>query len=431
MPSIAIELGLILALIALNGALAMSEIALVSARKTRLQHRAEAGDAGAARALLLMKEPTRFLSTVQIGITLVGILAGAFGGATVAQQLEVVLATLPFVAPYAEPAALILVVVAIAYASLVLGEVVPKRVALSNPEGVSALMSRLISFLAVAAAPAVAVLSVSTDVVLRVLRVRERAEPAVTEADIRLLLAQGREEGVLHEAEHAMLERALALGDRRVGELMTPRPKVAWLDIAGPAEVMHQEIGMSPHTYLLVCRDDLDHVMGVVSAKELWSQVVGGRMPNLQAALSEPLYVPMHLPALSLLKLFSQPGPRIAVVLDEHGGVQGVITPIDVLEAIAGQLVQPDQLTSGPVQREDGSWLLDGLMALHELMELFDIEELFLEERPQYLTVGGLVMRQVGRVPRSGDAFEWHGLRFEVMDMDGRRVDKVLVNQMT
>ena len=421
------EILLILLLIALNGALAMSEIALVSVKKTRLRERANRGEAGAAAALQLVEAPTRFLSTVQIGITLVGIFAGAFGGATVAEHLQERLEEISSLAPYAEVLALAVVVLTITYLSLVFGEIVPKRIALNNPESISTLVARPIGLLATLTRPAVAVLSASTEAVLFVLRLRPSQEAQVTEADIKLLLEQATQAGVFEAEEQEMAERALALGDRRVTDLMTPRPKISWLDIDESQEANWRKIAESPHTYLVVCEGDLDRLLGVVSAKELWSQHVSGQQLDLRNALVPPRYVPDQTPVFALLKQFSEPAARIAIVVNEHGAIEGIITPTDILEEIAGEVAGQLTQVAPPIQRDDGSWLLDGLTPLHELLELFDLEERPAEERREYQTLGGLVMRQLGRVPAAGDDFEWQGLHFEVMDMDGFRVDKVLV----
>jgi len=430
LSAISTEILLILLLILINGVLAMSEIALVSVRKTRLRERANRGDARAAAALGLADSPTRFLSTIQIGITLIGILAGAFGGATIAEYLEERLASVPFIAPYAGGVALGIVVLIITYLALVFGEIVPKRVGLTHPEVIAQLVARPISLLATATRPLVAVLSVSTEAVLFVMRVRPTESARLTDTDIKLLLEQGAQEGVLAQEEQAMAQRTLELGDRRVAELMTPRPRLAWIDVEAPAEVMWREIAESPHAYLLVCRRNLDSLLGVVSARELWAQYVDGREPDVLQAAVQPTFVPEVMPAFSIMKLFSGPGPRVAVVVDELGSIQGVITPTDIFEEIAGQVAGRLTTVAKPTRREDGSWLVDGLSPMHEVMELLEIDEPPEGERQGYQTLGGLVMRRLGRVPEVGDGFEWAGYKLEVAAMDARRVDKVTIKTL-
>ncbi len=426
------ELLLIALLLLLNGALAMAEIAVVSARKARLRRRAEAGDAGAAAALQLAEEPTRFLSTVQVGITLVGILAGAFGGATIARPLGAALAGIPVLAPYAQAIALGLVVVAITYLSLIVGELVPKRLALADPERIAAAVARPMRVLSALVAPVVVVLSASTHAVLRLLQVRPSAEPAVTEEDVRSLLAEGARVGIVQRTEHEIVERVFAVGDQEVSELMTPRPLIAWLDVEDPLPAVWAQIEASPHSSYPVCRGELDEVLGVLSVGDLAVRLARGQQPDLRALVRLPLFLPEHVPAYRALEHFKTAGPRLALVVDEHGSVSGLLTPTDVLEAIVGELAPGEgEPPTGPVQRADGSWLLDGLMPVDDVVELFGLPEAAAEEVREVHTLGGLAMAQVGRVPAVGDRFDWHGLRFEVMDMDGRRVDKVLAVPVT
>jgi putative hemolysin len=427
MTSVTTEVVLIACLLVLNGLLAMSEIAIVSARKARLRQQADSGDLGAAAALALAEEPTRFLSTVQVGITLVGILAGAFGGATIAEQIGAALQTYPPLAPYGEAIGLGVVVLAITYLSLIVGELVPKRVALNSPERIAARVARPMRLLSTVAGPLVSLLTVSTDVVLRLLQVRPSQEAAISEEEVRVLIAQGTEAGVFEEAERELVESAFELGETRVEELMTPRPLVAWFDADDAADAAWQKSLESSHSYYPVCRGELDQVVGVVSLRELAERLLAGQRPLLADLARQPLFIPEHLSAFRALEQFKQVGRRLALVLDEHGSIAGVLTPTDVLEALVGDLAPAEgEERIGPLRREDGTWLLDGLMPLDKVAETLELKHLGREEDVDVQTLGGLAMAALGRIPMAGDRFGWRGRVFEVLDMDGRRVDKVL-----
>jgi putative hemolysin len=426
-PAVATELLLVALLLLLNGVLAMSEIAVVSARKARLRRQADGGDGAALAALELAEDPTRFLSTVQIGITLVGILAGAFGGATIAEQLGDRLGRVPALAPYADAIGLAVVVAAITYLSLVFGELVPKRLGLAHPERVARLVARPMRALARVAGPVVSLLSLSTGAVLRLLPVRPAADAGVSEDDVRALLAEGARVGVFAPAELEIVESVFELGDARVRELMTPRPLVAWLDLDDPPEAAWRAVAAAPHSYYPVCRGHLDELVGVLSLKELTGRLLAGERPSPADLVRRPLFFPERLPAFAALERFKQEGPHVALVVDEHGGVAGLITPTDVLEAMVGELAPTDGAApGGPVRRPDGSWALDGLMPIGEAIELLGIGGVPPAERAAVDTLGGLAMAELGRVPAVGDRFTWRGVRFEVIDMDGRRVDKLL-----
>ncbi|MGH2355838.1 MAG: hemolysin family protein [Chloroflexota bacterium] len=430
MSAIAVELLLIVVLIVVNGVLAMSELAVVSARKARLQQRAEEGNAGARVALELADHPSRFLSTIQIGITLVGILTGAFGGATVAAQIDARLEEVPALAPYSEAIGLVVVVIAITYVSLIMGELVPKRLALHNPEGIAVLIARPMARLSKVAGPVVSLLTISTEAVLRVLGVRASQEAPVSEEEIKVMIAQGTEAGVFHRAEQDLVDRVLSLDDRTVGKLMTPRLKVVWLDLDDPPEVNWRKIATSPHGHFPIGRGDLDNVVGMVSVRDLWAQTMAGQAPDLEQVAQTPLYVPESLRALRVLDVFrqSETPMEVAIVIGEHGGTEGLITLTDLLEAIVGDLPPASQADAvQAVQRDDGSWLVDGALPVEELQDLLGVKELPDTDRRLYHTVGGFLMVHLRRVPQAGDRFDWDGVRFEVVDMDGRRVDKVLV----
>jgi putative hemolysin len=428
MPSMSFEVLAIFLLIIINGILAMSEIAVVSARKTRLQQWAEGGNAKARAALELANDPNQFLATIQIGITLVGILAGAFGGATIAEELAAILNNISWLAPYSEPLSLALVVLVITYLSLVVGELVPKRLALNNPERLATAIATPMQLLSRVAYPAVHLLGLSTELLLRTLGVKPSTEPPVTEEEIRALIEQGTRAGMFEEAEQEMVERVFRLGDRRVSAVMTPRTEIVWLDREASAEEIRHTITTSVHSRFLVADGSLDNVLGVVHAKDLLAHILGEQGVDLTATLQQPLYVPASMRALKVLELFKQSGTHIALVIDEYGGIQGLVTPSDILEAIVGDLPEAgEQLEPLAVQREDGSWLLDGMLPVDEFKDLFDLVELPGEDQGIYQTLAGFVIMQLGRIPVVSDHFEWEGLKIEVVDMDGNRVDKVLI----
>jgi putative hemolysin len=426
----ALEIPIIILLIICNGVLAMSELAIVSARKTRLQQRADRGETGARVALELANDPNQFLSTAQTGITLVGILAGVFGGATIAERLAVSLGRLPLLAAYNKPVSIAIVVLSITYLSLVFGELVPKRLALNNAEEIASRLARPMRWLSVIATPAVRVLSVSTEAVLRVLRVRPPAGPPVTEEEIRSVIRQGTEAGVLEETEHDMVENVFRLGDRPVSALMTPRPEIVWLDLNDSPEKIRRTLIESRHSHFPVCQGGLENVLGITRDKDLLARSQAGHPFDWQALLCRPLFVPESTRALRALELLKQSGTHIALVIDEYGGTQGLITYHDILEAIVGEVpVLGHTEEPQAVQREDGSWLLDGMLSIDEFKQLVRIDKLPGEERGDYHTLGGLVMMHMERIPTAGDYFDYGGLRFEVVDMDGRRVDKILVRR--
>jgi putative hemolysin len=428
MSNVAFQIVVIVLLILLNGYFAMSETALVSSRKARLRQRAEEGDEGARAALELADSPNRFLSTVQIGISLIGVLAGAFGGATLAQPLADALRAVPIIAPYAGPVAFGVVVVAITYLSLILGELVPKRLALNGAEAVASRVAGPMRLLSSVTSPAVWFLSASTETVLRLLRVHSTPESPVSEQEVEILMEEGARAGVFEEEERDLVARALRLDDRPVKALMTPRPRVMWLDADDPPEENLRRAAQSRHSYFPVARGDLDDLLGLASVKDAWAQEAAGRSADLLGSLRQPPLVSEGAPSTAALEAFKQSGMPVALVIDERGHIEGLITLTDVLEALVGEVPDADEDAEEPiVWREDGSCLVDGLLAADELKEHLRLRELPREEEADYQTVGGMVMDALGRVPRTGDGFEWEGYAFEVLDMDGRRVDKVLV----
>jgi putative hemolysin len=428
MPAVAIEMLIVILLIALNGVFAMAEMAVVTARRARLEQQANAGDRNARAALELAREPSQFLSTIQIGITTVGILAGAFGGATLSQLVAANVRAIPNLAPYAEAIGLAVVVLAITYLTLVFGELAPKRLALSNPERIAATVAIPMQALSRVASPVVRVLSASTDFVLGVFGFKATEETPVSEDEIRILIAQGTRAGVFEETEEDIVDAVFRLGDRRVSSLMTPRPDVIWLDLEQSPETAIEVVLHSNHTRFPVCRGELDNAVGIAATKDILVRWVADDTIDLAGIIQPPLFVPETLHAFRLLELLKQQAAEMALVVDEYGGIQGVVTPTDIFEAIVGDLPSPSELAEpAALQREDGSWLVDGLLAIEELKELLELNELPEEESGDYYTVGGMMMKNLGRIPRVGDHFEGNGRRFEVVDMDGNRVDKVLI----
>ena len=428
MSGVALQIAVIVVLALLNGLLAMSETALVSSRKARLKQRAEAGDRGARAALGLAESPNRFLSTVQIGISLVGVLAGAFGGATLARPLADTLRTVPALAPYAGPLALGMVVVAITYLSLIIGELVPKRLALSGAEAVASRVAGPMRLLSAITAPAVWFLSVSTEGVLRLLGARRTGAPPVSEQEVEILMEEGAQAGVFEEEEMDLVRRALRLDDRPVRELMTPRPNVVWLDADDPPEEILRRAREAGHSFFPVARRDLDDLLGIASVKEAWARQVSGKNADLLGSLKRSPLVPEGAPATSALEAFKRSGLPVSLVIDERGHIEGLLTLTDVLEALIGEAPDEDEPAEAAiVRREDGSLMVDGLLGANELREHLGLGELPREEEADYHTVGGMVMDNLGRVPATGDRFDWEGYTFEVLDMDGRGVDKVLI----
>ncbi len=422
------EVIVILLLILLNGLFALSEMAVVSARRNRLAQKAEDGQKGAVIAIELAENPNRFLSTVQIGITLIGILSGAFGGATIAGQIAAEINKLPLLAPYSEGIGVGLVVITITYFSLVLGELVPKRMALNNAEQLAAAVAPPMKTISRIATPFVSLLSGSTNLALRVLGVKLSSDPEVTEEDVRSMIDQGTESGVFEEIEQDMVERILRLGDRSISALMTPRPDMIFFDIDASHEKIQEIISRFPFARFPVIQDTPDHILGIVKSRDLLLQRVEGPHFDLAKAMQQPLFLPEATTALDVLEQFKTTGSEMAIVIDEYGGVLGLVSMNDILEAIVGDVITPGALhEAAAVRREDGSWLFDGMILADDVKKHLDLDELPGEREANYATLGGMIMSQLGRIPTSGDHLEWENIRFEVVDMDGRRVDKVLV----
>ena len=422
------ELLVVVLLILINAFFAMSEMALVSARRARLQQMAEEkGGAGARAALELSEDPSRFLSTVQVGISLTGIIAGAYGGSTLAERLGSVLnERVEWIAPYGHTVAFALVVAAITYFSLIIGELVPKRVALISSERIAALVAAPMRTIARLSAPVVWLLGVSSDAVLKLLRLPTSREQTVTEEEVKTLIAEGTQSGVFEPAERQMIEGVMHLSDRTVRSIMTPRPDLIWLDIDDKADVVGREIRESGYSRFPVCRGDVDELQGVVAAKALLDQSLNGIAFDLKAAMVQPLVVHDGTPVFRLLDLFKQASVHMAIVVDEYGSVEGLVTMTDILEAIAGEL--PDSTQEGEaaaIQREDGSWLVDGMTPVEEVEALVGVKNM--KGEGDFHTIAGFLLDHFGHIPTAAEHLFWNGIRFEVVDMDGRRIDKVLI----
>jgi len=421
------ELLVIAFLIVLNGFFAMSELAVMSSRRARLEHMAERHMRGARAALQLLEDPTRFLSTVQVGITLVGVFAGAFSGATLAEPLSRALDGALGSSAY--PVALAAVVVGITYLSLVIGELVPKRIAIQNPERVAALVAPFMAGLSVAGAPVVWLLGISTEALVRLLRIPESREHPVTEDEVKRMIAEGTRTGVFHAAERDMIEGVLRLADRSVRSVMTPRVEVDWIDLDDPPETIREEIAQSGHSRYPAGRKGLDEMQGIVHTKHLLDQMARTGRFDVTSSLRQPLIVHEATPVLRMLEIFRENPVHMAVVVDEYGGVEGIVTPTDILIAIAGEL--PEDLTEleqeAAVRRDDGSLLMDGMIGIHEAERLLERKDMRGDE--DFETLAGFVLHHLGHIPQTGERFDWDGLRFEIVDMDGRRIDRVLVGK--
>ncbi|HLA06311.1 MAG TPA: hemolysin family protein [Anaerolineales bacterium] len=419
------EILIVLLFILINSVFVLSEMSVASSRKARLQQRVNEGDKRANTALKLLQNPNLFLATVQIGITLVSVLVGAVGGATLSEPLGVLFARIPAIAAFADSLALGIVVVVITFVSIILGELVPKRIALHNPERIASTLAGPMILVSKLFAPFVWLLGRITDFVLRVLGIKPGNEPPVTEEEIQLLIDQGTQAGVFEEAEHDMVEGVFSLGDQRVYSLMTPRTDVVWLDISDTTEEIREKIAGCEFSRFPVRQGTLDVMLGIVKARDLLVPSLSGEEIKLKDLLKPAFFIPETMFASRALEIFKEKGTEILLVIDEFGGLQGLLTINDILEEIVGQVeIDEPQAT----QRQDGSWLLDGMLEVDEFKEIFSLPGLPHED--EYETLSGFVMMSLGRVPQAADHFEWHGLRFEVIDMDSRRVDKVLVTTM-
>ena len=425
------DLFLLFLLILLNGLLAMSEIAVVSARKARLQKLAEDGSPGARSALELSHEPSDFLSTVQVGITTVGILSGAIGESALADPLTLWLSGFSLLEPYARGLALTLVVIGLTYFSVVVGELVPKRLGLLAPETIAALVASPMNLLARVAKPLVWLLASSSTLILQLIGARKRGDPPVTNDEINVLMGQGAEAGIFHESEQAIVSNVLRLDEQRIGAIMTHRSDIYAIDLSDSDAVIRSRIAESPYTRVLVCRDGLERIAGILRTSDLLKMALAGAPLDIEKHLRAPLYVPEGVTTTHLLESFRRDRQQCALIVDEYGELQGMVTLTDVLTSIVGDLPSAENPDEELVVRADGSWLVDGSIAIERLKAAAGIEEdLPGEEEKAYNTLGGLVMYVLGRIPQVTDIIDTAGFRFEIVDMDKNRVDKVLVSRL-
>jgi putative hemolysin len=409
----------------------MSELAIVSARKVRLQQLAERGNTQARTALKLASAPNRFLGTVQIGITLLTILSGAYGEGAISKRIIPIFAAANLEPAYAERLANAIAIMIITYLTLTIGELVPKRLALNHPESIARMVSIPMQFLSTISAPIVYLLSISTDFIIRLLGIKPATGPQITEEEIRVLIEQGTEEGTFEIAEQDMVERVFRLGDRPVSSFMTPRLDIIWLDLEDSPEENRQKITDNGYSRYPVCQGELDNVVGIIPVTDLLSRSFRGQDLDLTVGLRQPVFVPENTHGLKVLELFKQTLSHAALIVDEYGVIQGLVTLNDVMIEIVGDLPDADEEEKPQaVQRADGSWLLDGMLPVDEFLELFELTKLHGREKRNYQTLGGFIITHFGRIPAAADYFEWQKMRFEVMDMDGNRVDKVLVVPM-
>jgi putative hemolysin len=430
MNNLFFEILFILVLILINGFFSMSELALISSRKVRLEQRAEDGDKGAQSALELLKNSSRLLSAVQIGITLVGIFTGALGGATLAERMAVWLAEVPWLVPYAGGISIFLVVIVTTYLSLVIGELIPKRIALNNPEKIASMVSGFMKFLSKAMSPIVRLLAASTDLGLKIIGMSASKEPPITEEEIKGLIEQGAQVGVFGAVEQDMVEGVFRFNDRSINAIMTPRTEIEWLDANDTPEQLLKQIMDSSHSRFPVAQSSLDNVVGILNAKDVLEKFVTNTPFNLLDMVTKPIWVPENTPAMRMLEMVREGGTHEVMIVDEYGGLQGMATLFDILESIVGEIPSADESSESEIIiREDGSYLLDGLLPIDELKELLDVDELPEEDKVGFQTVGGFVMNQIGSIPAAGQHFHLLNYRFEVMDMDDRRVDKVLLSK--
>jgi putative hemolysin len=424
------DLTLLVFLILLNGVFAMSEMALTAARKARLQVMVEGQEPGAQAAMDLHENPTKFLSTVQIGITSIGVLNGIVGEAAFAAPLAAwLIEDFKVATRTASLGATGLVVVIITILTIIFGELVPKRLGQMFPETIARLVARPMNLLSTATRPLVALLSVCTNAVLRVMGISGGPTRSVTEEEIAASLEEGVDAGVIEAQEHQMVRNVFRLDERQIGSMMIPRAEIVWLDAADSVESLLTTITASGHTRFPVCRGSLDDVLGVLNAAKLLQPLASGQTLDIHAHMAPPVFVPETLSGMELLEHFRVSRTDLVFVVDEYGAVQGVITERDLLEAITGEFGAPSDEDAWAVQRADGTWLLDGLIPVPEFKDRLELKELPEEDRGRYNTLAGMIMLLLGRLPRTADTVEWEGWRFEVVDLDGKRVDKVLVSR--
>src|SRR5574343_167492 len=422
------DVAILVALIAVNALFAMAEVALLTARRSKLQKMVESGDRQAAAALELGEDPNRFLSTVQVGITTIGILNGVVAESALSAPVAIWLEQLGVSDSTSGWLASTLIVVIITYASIVLGELVPKRIGQSNPEPIARLVARPMLTLAHVARPLVRLLSGSTQLLLRLFGIRHSVNQVVTEEEIHELLEEGSDAGIIEHSEHQMVRNVFRLDDRQITSLMVPKSDIIYLDVDEPLNENLQRIQASEHPRFPVCKGGFDEVLGIINAKVLLAQTLRGENPDFRTDLQPAVFVPESLTGMELLEHFKSSGVQMAFVIDEYGEIQGIITLQDLIEAIAGEFKPDDHEDAWAIQRQDGSWLLDGIIPVPELKDTLGLESVPEEDKGRYNTLSGMLMLLMGRIPTAGEAVDWDCWRFEVVDMDGKRIDKVIAS---
>ncbi|MBA3647710.1 MAG: HlyC/CorC family transporter [Chitinophagales bacterium] len=425
------RLGILLLLVILNGVFAMSEISLVSSRKVRLERLAKKGSRGAKIALKLSNDPQKFLPTVQIGMTAVSIVAGLYGGESFSGDVSAFFARYDFLKEYSGILGVIVIVIFTTFLTMVVGELVPKTIGLSRPEPIALILGPVMNVVYYVAAPFIWLLNISTKFILRLLRFREQSEPPVTEEELEHLIQQSSEHGVLEKQESDMMRSIFRTADRNVNTLMTHRQEIIWIDVdATTSEVQHL-IEQSIHTNFPVCDNSMDKILGIVSIKDILVQLSKKKFLDIRTIMKQPVYVPESMPALEVLENFRNSGVHVTLVVNEYGSVEGIVTLHDVVESIFGNIpLAKHHIRDEAVQRKDGSWLIDGVMQTYEWSELLGLPDISEEDTGNYNTLGGFIMHQLGRIPKPADHFFFRNHQFEVMDMDGKRVDKVLARKM-
>lgn len=423
---------LMLVLIVINGLFSMTEMAVVSLRKSKLQSEIAKGNRKAQAAHDLSEHPSDFFSMIQIAITLAGVVSGAIGSIAFSAPIEAQLCKVRFLAPVADTLSVLIVSILVTYLSLVIGELVPKRIAIAYPEKIAIQVGGFMTGIANVAKPLVRFLSFSSDIGIRLLGVRENSEPPVSEDEVKAMIEQGKQSGVFEETEQDIVESVFRMSDRAVHAMMTPRTDVTWVNIAEPIEDILEEIRASNETYFPVVRDHPDNVLGIVSVKKILDRYISGQEIRLEELIDTPLFLPESTPALSALDSLRESGKQAAIIIDEYGGFSGLVTPVDILEELVGEIPSADDETYEPeiVTREDGSFLIDGGLDIEDMKDMLGVDQLEDQERVDYQTVAGFLLSRFGFIPKAGDTIEMGDYRFEVVDMDGRRIDKVLVDRL-
>ncbi|MCC7554262.1 MAG: hemolysin family protein [Methanobacteriaceae archaeon] len=431
MTTILFEIFIVIILILLNGLLAMTEIAFLSSRKAKLQKMLEEGNKSAKIVIDLTEDPNQFLSTIQIGITLISILTGAYGGATLSAPLASVLKN--FI-PYSEIIAMVIVVLITTYLSLIVGELVPKRVGLNKPESMAVKVAKLMKYLSKTCAPLVTILSKSTEYVLLLIGIKKEEENVITEEEIEMMIEEGRAGGTIEKEEENIIKRVFRLDAQKVDMIMTPRNEIVWVDLDDSDGEIHEKITESKRSIFPVAQDELDNFIGVVQAKDILTCIFNGKKVNIEKIVKEPLIVPNNLPSLELLKQFKKNSGHVhmALVVDEFGGLEGLITLNDLLEGIVGDIPGIDEMDDPIItKRSDGSWLIDGRFPIDRFKEEFNVDiEFPLEKEDNYSTIAGFILSYIGKIPETGEKFEWSNYSFEIVDMDGHQIDKVLFKEL-